>query len=77
LREAVLGAKVKAATVDGSVMVSVPTGASSGKTLRLRGKGFTRKDGSRGDQLVTLMIAIPENDPALKAFAESWTVAAE
>jgi DnaJ-class molecular chaperone len=73
LRDAVLGAKVKAATVDGSVMVSVPAGSSSGKTLRLRGKGFTRKDGTRGDQLVTLMITIPENDAALQAFAEGWT----
>jgi DnaJ-class molecular chaperone len=73
LKDAVLGAKVKAATVDGSVMVSVPAGSSSGKTLRLRGKGFTKKDGTRGDQLVVLMIEIPENDAALKAFAENWT----
>jgi DnaJ-class molecular chaperone len=73
LKDAVLGAKVKAATVDGSVMVSVPAGSSSGKTLRLRGKGFTKKDGSRGDQLVVLMIDIPENDAALKVFAENWT----
>lgn len=76
LKDAVLGAKVKAATVDGSVMVSVPAGSSSGKILRLRGKGFTKKDGSRGDQLVVLMIEIPENDAALKAFAQSWTVRA-
>jgi DnaJ-class molecular chaperone len=72
LRDAVLGAKVKAATVDGSVMVSVPPGSSSGKTLRLRGKGFTKKDATRGDQLVTLMIEIPENDSELKAFVEEW-----
>ncbi len=76
LKDAVLGAKVKAVTVDGSVMVSVPAGSSSGKTLRLRGRGFTKKDGSRGDQLVTLMIEIPENDAELKKFAEGWKATA-
>ncbi len=76
LKEAVLGAKVKAPTVEGSVMVSVPAGASSGKTLRLRGRGFTRKDGTRGDQLVTLMIAIPENDTDLRKFVEGWKASA-
>lgn len=76
LKDAVLGAKVKVVTVDGSVMVSVPAGSSSGKTLRLRGRGFTKKDGSRGDQLVNLLIAIPENDPELKKFVEGWKAVA-
>jgi DnaJ-class molecular chaperone len=76
LKDAVLGAKVKAVTVDGSVMVSVPAGSSSGKTLRLRGRGFIRKDGTRGDQLVVLMIQIPENDADLRNFAEGWKATA-
>ena len=59
LDEAVLGAKVKVPTVDGPVMLSVPAGTSSGKVLRLKGKGFTAKGGQRGDQLVTLMIDVP------------------
>ncbi len=71
LDEAVLGAKVKVPTVDGAVMVSVPAGSSSGKTLRLKGKGFTGK-GGRGDQLVTLMVEVPAADEALKTFIESW-----
>ena len=70
--EAVLGAKVKVPTVDGAVMLSVPPCTSSGKTLRLKGKGFHRKDGSRGDQLVTLMIEVPADDEELKAFVEGW-----
>ena len=72
LKEAALGGKVRVPTVDGPVMLTVPAGASSGKTLRLKGKGFSAKSGGRGDQLVRLMIEIPEDDAALKQFAESW-----
>ena len=60
LEEAVHGAKVKVPTVEGPVMLSVAPGSSSGRTLRLKGKGFTRKDKTRGDQLVTLEVALPE-----------------
>ena len=73
LKEAVTGAKVKVPTVDGPVMLTVPAGTSSGKTLRLKGKGFTKKDGSRGDQRVTLEIDLPVDDSALKDFIESWS----
>jgi len=62
LAEAVDGAKVKVPTADGAVMLTVAPGSSSGKTLRLKGKGMTRKDGSRGDQLVTLQIDLPAPD---------------
>jgi DnaJ-class molecular chaperone len=72
LDEAVNGAKVKVPTVEGQVMLTVAPGSSSGKTLRLKGKGMTRKDGSRGDQLVTLEIALPESDEDLKARLEGW-----
>ena len=72
LDEAVLGAKVRVPTVDGPVMVSIPKGSTSGRTLRLKGKGFHGKDGTRGDQLVTLMIDLPKDDGDLQAFAESW-----
>ncbi len=72
LKEAVLGARVKVPTVDGPVMLAIAAGARSGQTLRLKGKGFTRKDGGRGDQLVTLMIDVPGDDPALNAFVEGW-----
>lgn len=70
LAEAVLGGPVKVPTVDGAVMLNVPPGSSSGKVLRLRGRGFTGKAGTRGDQLVTLMIEVPEDDAALKTWAE-------
>ncbi|MCW1429381.1 DnaJ C-terminal domain-containing protein [Novosphingobium sp. JCM 18896] len=72
LDEAVNGAKVKAPTVDGAVMLTVAPGSSSGKTLRLKGKGMTRKDGTRGDQLITLEIALPEGDEDLIRRLEGW-----
>ena len=72
LDEAVLGAKVKVPTVDGPVMLNVPAGSNSGKVMRLRGKGFTRADKSRGDQFVTLRVDLPADDAELRAFAERW-----
>ena len=72
LSEAVLGASVRVPTVEGAVMLTVPKGSSSGKMLRLRGRGFHRKDGTRGDQLVTLMVDLPVGDDALTEFVEGW-----
>jgi DnaJ-class molecular chaperone len=73
LDEALLGAKVKVPTVDGTVMLSVPKGSTSGKVLRLKGKGFTGKKGERGDQLVTLMIDVPADDAELNEFVQKWS----
>lgn len=73
LDEAVLGAKVKVPTVDGPVMLTVPANAPSGRTLRLKGKGFHKPGGGRGDQLVTLMIDLPKDDPTLAEFVRGWT----
>ena len=73
LKEAVLGGKVRAPTPDGPVMLTVPKGATSGKVLRLKGKGFTDKAGKRGDLKVTLAVDLPADDPALRQFAESWS----
>ena len=72
LKEAVLGAKVKVPTPEGAVMLTVQKGSSSGKVLRLKGRGFAAKDGKRGDQLVTIEVDLPADDPDLQRFAESW-----
>ena len=72
LDEAVLGSKVRVPTTSGSVMLTVPKGTSGGTVLRLKGKGFTKKDGSRGDQLVAVEITIPKDDPELEAFVKGW-----
>ena len=72
LKEAVLGAKVKVPTPEGPVMLTIPKGSSSGKVLRLKSRGFTAKDGSRGDQMVQLAVDLPAGDDELQQFAESW-----
>ncbi|WP_353200676.1 DnaJ C-terminal domain-containing protein [Sandarakinorhabdus sp.] len=72
LDEAVLGAKVLMPTAEGSVTLTIPAGTTSGKMFRLKSRGFRRTDGTRGDQLVTVMIDIPPDDDALKAFAENF-----
>jgi DnaJ-class molecular chaperone len=72
LKEAVLGAKVKVPTPDGPVMLTIPKGTSSGKVLRLKGRGFTDKSGKRGDQLVTVEVDLPAGASDLEAFAQSW-----
>ena len=77
LDEAVNGAKIKVPTATGAVMLTVAPGSTSGKTLRLGGKGFSRKDGSSGDQLVTLEIDLPENDEDLTRRLEGWRDARE
>ncbi|MGN1063696.1 MAG: DnaJ C-terminal domain-containing protein [Alphaproteobacteria bacterium] len=69
LKEAVLGAKVTVPTPYGPVAVTVPAHSSSGKTLRLKGRGVKDK----GDELVRLMIVLPaQSDVALKRFVENW-----
>jgi DnaJ-class molecular chaperone len=72
LDEALAGAKVRIPTVEGPVMMTVAPGSTSGKTLRLKGRGFTRKNGERGDQLVTLLIDVPGDDADLVGRLEGW-----
>ena len=72
LDEAVNGGKVRVPTVDGPVMMTIKAGTSGGTVLRLKGKGFTKKDGSRGDQLVTLEIQLPEDLGELAKRLDGW-----
>ncbi|OYX51195.1 MAG: molecular chaperone DnaJ [Sphingomonas sp. 32-66-10] len=72
LKEAVAGAAVRVPTPEGAVNLKVPAGSSSGKTLRLKDRGFHGKT-ARGDLLVTLMIEIPGADPKLAEFVADWT----
>lgn len=73
LDEAVLGAKVDAPTLHGRVTMTIPAGASSGQTLRLRGRGVRRRGRKPGDQYVELKIVLPkEIDKDLKDAVKAW-----
>ena len=72
LDEAVNGGKVRVPTVDGAVMMMIKPGPDGGSTLRLKGKGFSKKNGERGDQLVTLQIQLPDDLADLSARLEGW-----
>jgi DnaJ-class molecular chaperone len=74
LKEAVLGARIEVPTIRGPVTMTIPKGANTGKTLRLRDKGIrNRKIGQRGHQLITLKVVLPAGEEAdLTAFLESW-----
>ncbi len=81
LREAVEGGKVTLDSPGGTVALTIPVGANSGKLLRLRGKGV-QKEGQAGDLLVRLIVMLPEPgvtgpDPELQAFVRSWSKATE
>ncbi len=72
LNEAIDGAKVKVPTVDGPVMMTLKPGTNGGTVLRLKGKGFSKKNGQRGDQLVTLEIILPKDLPELAKRLDGW-----
>ncbi len=59
--EAALGAEIKIPTPDGSVLMRIPAGIQSGQSLRLRGKGWPKPKGERGDQIVKLKITVPKS----------------
>lgn len=72
--EAVLGAKVEVPTVSGRVQLTIPKGTSSGRVLRLKGKGVRNlSTGSTGDELVTVRIVLPDTiDDGLAYFFSEW-----
>jgi DnaJ-class molecular chaperone len=72
LYEAALGAKVRVPTLDKPVELTIPPWTNSGRTFRLKGKGFPAKAG-RGDLLATVRIALPEaSDAELEALMKKW-----
>ncbi len=67
--EAMLGARVPVATLDGQVMLTIPPGSDSGTRLRLRGKGIPASAGQEaGDAYVTLRVVLGPPDEELAAF---------
>jgi molecular chaperone DnaJ len=60
--EAALGGEVKVPTLNGPpVRLKIPPGTPNGRTFRIRGKGTTRRDGTKGDLLATVEIVVPQH----------------
>jgi molecular chaperone DnaJ len=76
--EAALGANITVPTLDAPVTLKIPAGTSSGRTFRVRGRGVPKKNGTPGDLLVTVEVAVPAklNDEAREAL-EKYAAAAE
>lgn len=72
--EAALGADVPVPTLSGEeVTLRLPAGTANGKTLRIKGRGITRKDGGAGDLLVTIEVSVPQRvDGKAKKALESY-----
>ncbi|MBC7427737.1 MAG: J domain-containing protein [Bacteriovorax sp.] len=60
--EAINGAEIQVPTIDGSVMLKIPAGVSTGSKLRVKNKG-AGPENSRGNQIVTLKIVLPRDLP--------------
>ncbi|MDD5902589.1 MAG: molecular chaperone DnaJ [Oscillospiraceae bacterium] len=75
--QAALGSDVEVPTLDGKVKLNIPEGTQPGSVFRLKGKGvpYLRANG-RGDQFVTVKVAVPKNmssaqKEALRQYAAS------
>lgn len=73
LDEAVLGAQADVPLPAGRIKLKIPANSSSGRVLRLKGKGVTRVSGVAGDLLITLKIVLPPaTDEALENAIRQW-----
>lgn len=72
--EAILGGKITAPTIAGPVSLTIPAGTSSGRIMRLRGRGVARAGQKiNGDQRVELKIVSPPViDESLRDFLAGW-----
>ena len=74
--EASLGAEIEIPILQGPrVKLRIPASTPNGRTMRVRGKGARKKDGTMGDLLVTVKVEVPDDlsdeaKAALKEYAE-------
>ncbi|HEY9420699.1 MAG TPA: J domain-containing protein, partial [Thermoanaerobaculia bacterium] len=59
--EAALGGEAEVETPTGPVRLRIPAGSSSGRKIRLRGRGLSQSGGGKGDLLAEIRIVVPEN----------------
>ena len=60
LTDALLGAEYKIQTLDGDETISIPTGATHGEILSVKGRGIPSNRGKRGDLLVRVRLILPQ-----------------
>lgn len=74
LKEALLGAEIEVPTVDGSTRIKIPPGTQGSQKLRIKGKGVPGPRGERGNQFVTVNIAVPRSiDERSKELIEEFS----
>tara|TARA_B100001248_G_scaffold262718_2_gene261496 strand:- start:42907 stop:43872 length:966 start_codon:yes stop_codon:yes gene_type:complete len=60
-RQACLGAEIEVPTLTGTAKITIPKGTTSGRNLRLKGKGFPRIHGNNaGDLYIKVLVDVPE-----------------
>ena len=57
--DAALGAKQTVDTLDGRISVQIPAGVQTGSKIRITGKGYPNRDGSRGDLYIKVRLVNP------------------
>jgi molecular chaperone DnaJ len=77
--EAALGAEITVPTLTGApVKVRIPAGTPHGRAFRVRGRGVPRRDGTRGDLLVTAVVDVPPTlSDAQREAAEAYRRASD
>lgn len=61
IHQAALGSEIEAPTLDGKVILKIPSGTQPGKVFRIKGKGLPDLRGhGTGDELVRINVDIPE-----------------
>ena len=58
--EAALGGDADVQTLDGPVRIKIPAGSSTGRKIRLRGRGLPQAGGEKGDLIAEIRIVVPE-----------------
>ena len=74
--EAVFGAKKRIPTLDGDVEMNIPAASSSGRKLRMRGRGLG-PEAQRGDEYVNVVISVPKPEDLSEEQLAHWKALAE
>ena len=74
IHQAVLGSEIEVPTLDGKVLLKIPSGTQPGKVFRIKGKGVPDLRGhGAGDELVRINVDIPERlSPSDKKLLEEF-----